>query len=171
MNTKKWTLPLAFCLLTTAAPLWAHCEIPCGIYGDQARFAAIEEDLTTIEKAMRQIGELSRPKRVSSQPEASRQHEEWASAPQNANQLARWVATKEEHANRIQHVVSQYFMTQRLKAVEAEAGDEAMAAYTNKLVLLHKMLRGAMQCKQTVDVRQVEKTRALLQEFKQAYQH
>ena len=42
-----------------------------------------------------------------------------------------------------------------------------MAAYTEKLVLLHKMLRGAMKCKQTVDVEQVEKMRALLQEFKQ----
>ena len=46
-----------------------------------------------------------------------------------------------------------------------------MAAYTGKLVLLHKMLRGAMKCKQTVDVEQVEKMRTLLREFKQAYQN
>ena len=87
---------------------------------------------------------------------------------QSANQLARWVANKEEHANRIQHVVTQYFMTQRLK--EVEEGDEAMAAYTEQLVLLHKLLRGAMKCKQTVEVEEVEKMRTLLHEFKHAYQ-
>ena len=151
MKNGKLMILLACCLLATAAPLWAHCEIPCGIYGDEARFAAIAEDLTTIEKSMKQIAALA-----------------GQSDAQSANQLARWVANKEEHANRIQHVVTQYFMTQRLK--EVEEGDEAMAAYTEKLVLLHKLLRGAMKCKQTVDVEQVEKMRALLHEFKHAYQ-
>ena len=151
MKNGKLMLLIAFCLVATAAPLWAHCEIPCGIYGDEARFAAIAEDLTTIEKSMTQIAALA-----------------GQSDAQNANQLARWVANKEEHANRIQHVVTQYFMTQRLKAVEE--GDEGRAAYTEKLVLLHKMLRGAMKCKQTVEVEEVEKMRVLLHEFKHAYQ-
>lgn len=152
MKNGKWLLLLAGCLLAAPASLWAHCEIPCGVYGDEARFAAIAEDLTTIEKAMTQIAALA-----------------GQSDAQSANQLARWVANKEEHANRIQHVVAQYFMTQRLK--EVEEGSEAVAAYTEKLVLLHRMLRGAMKCKQTVDVEEVEKMRALLHEFKQAYQN
>lgn len=152
MKRRTLLLPIAFCLLAAPAPLLAHCEIPCGVYGDDARFAALEEDLTTIEKAMVQIAALA------DQTDA-----------QSANQLARWVATKEDHANKIQRVVAQYFMTQRLK--EVEEGDEAMAAYTGKLVLLHKMLRGAMRCKQTVDLEQVEKMRALLHEFKHAYQN
>ena len=152
MKSRKLLLLTALSLLATTAPLLAHCEIPCGVYGDDARFAAIEEDLTTIEKSMEQIAALA------GQTDA-----------QSANQLARWVANKEEHANKIQHVVAQYFMTQRLK--EVEEGDEAVAAYTGKLVLLHKMLRGAMQCKQTVDLEQVEKMRALLHEFKHAYQN
>ena len=151
MKNGKLMILTACCLLAIAAPLWAHCEIPCGIYGDEARFAAIAEDLTTIEKSMKQVAELA-----------------GQSDAQSANQLARWVANKEEHANRIQHVVTQYFMTQRLKAVEE--GDEGRAAYTEKLVLLHKMLRGAMKCKQTVDVEEVEKMRVLLHEFKHAYQ-
>ena len=152
MKNGKLMLLLACCLLAPVAPLWAHCEIPCGIYGDEARFVAIAEDLTTIEKSMTQIAELA-----------------GQSDAQSANQLARWVANKEEHANRIQHVVTQYFMTQRLK--EVEEGDEGRTAYTEKLVLLHKMLRGAMKCKQTVDVEEVEKMRALLHEFKHAYQN
>ena len=152
MKRRTLLLPIAFCLLAAPAPLLAHCEIPCGVYGDDARFAAMEEDLTTIEKAMMQIAAMA------DQTDA-----------QSANQLARWVATKEDHANKIQRVVAQYFMTQRLK--EVEEGDEAVAAYTGKLVLLHKMLRGAMRCKQTVDLEQVEKMRALLHEFKHAYQN
>ena len=152
MKNGKLLSLLACYLLATAAPLLAHCEIPCGIYGDEARFAAIAEDLTTIEKSMKQIAALA-----------------GQSDAQSANQLARWVANKEEHANRIQHVVTQYFMTQRLK--EVEEGDEAMAAYTEKLVLLHKLLRGAMKCKQTVEVEEVEKMRTLLHEFKHAYQN
>ena len=151
MKNGKLMILTACYLLATAAPLWAHCEIPCGIYGDEARFAAIAEDLTTIEKSMTQIAALA-----------------GQSDAQSANQLTRWVANKEEHANRIQHVVTQYFMTQRLK--EVEEGDEAMAAYTEKLVLLHKLLRGAMKCKQTVEVEEVEKMRTLLHEFKHAYQ-
>ena len=154
MKSRKLLLPISLSLLATTAPLLAHCEIPCGVYGDDARFAAIEEDLTTIEKSMVQIAALA------GQTDA-----------QSANQLARWVANKEEHANKIQHVVAQYFMTQRLKEVEEGEGAEAVAAYTGKLVLLHKMLRGAMQCKQTVDLEQVEKMRALLHEFKHAYQN
>lgn len=152
MKSRTLLLPIALSLLAAPAPLLAHCEVPCGVYGDDARFAALEEDLTTIEKAMMQIAALA------SQTDA-----------QSANQLARWVATKEDHANKIQRVVAQYFMTQRLK--EVEEGDEAVAAYTGKLVLLHKMLRGAMRCKQTVDLEQVEKMRALLHEFKHAYQN
>ena len=152
VKSRTLLLPIAFSLLAASAPLLAHCEIPCGVYGDDARFAALEEDLTTIEKAMMQIAALA------GQTDA-----------QSANQLARWVATKEDHANKIQRVVAQYFMTQRLK--EVEEGDEAVAAYTGKLVLLHKMLRGAMRCKQTVDLEQVEKMRALLHEFKHTYQN
>lgn len=152
MKAHNLTVLAALYLFAAVTPLLAHCEIPCGIYGDPARFAAIEEDLQTVEKSMTMIAELA-----------------GKDDAQSANQLARWVANKEEHANKIQHVVTQYFMTQRLKV--PDAGDEAaFAAYSNKLVLLHKMLRGAMKCKQTVDVANVEAVRELLHEFKHAYE-
>ena len=151
MNARNMIALLALYLLATAAPVLAHCEIPCGIY--DARFSAMEEDLTTIEKAMGQIAELA-----------------GKDDAQSANQLARWVGAKEEHANKIQHAVSQYFMTQRIKVPAADAGDTAMVAYTNKVVLLHKILRGAMKCKQTVDAEKVEAVRKLVHEFKHAYE-
>ena len=153
MTARNMMALVGLYLFAAAAPVLAHCEIPCGVYGDDARFSAMEEDLTTIEKAMGQIAELA-----------------GKADAQSANQLARWVGAKEEHANKIQQVVSQYFMTQRLKAPAADAGGEAMAGYTNKLVLLHKILRGAMKCKQSVDAAHVEAVRKLVHEFKHAYE-
>ena len=152
MNARNLLVLVALYVFAAATPLLAHCEIPCGIYGDDARFTALLEELDTIEKAMGQIGELA-----------------GKTDAQSANQLARWVGAKEDHANKIQHVVTQYFMTQRLKVPGADAGDGAMAGYTEKLVLLHKILRGAMKCKQVVDVGQVAVVRELVHEFKHAY--
>lgn len=148
----RYTIALALAAVCMcSSDLYAHCEVPCGIYGDDARFSAISEDVQTIEKAMGMIADLA-----------------GKNGAQSANQLARWVVTKEEHANKIQHVVTQYFMTQRLKA---PAGDDAVAfaTYTNKLVLLHKMLRTAMLCKQSVDTTHPQALHDLLHEFKAAY--
>ena len=149
MNVRNLSALVVIYVFAAASPLLAHCEVPCGIYTDDARFVALEEDLKTIEKAMGQIHELVGKIDV-----------------QSANQLARWVATKEDHANKIQYVVTQYFMTQRLQVPPDEA---EMEIYTTKLVLLHKILRGAMKCKQTVDIAQVAQVRELLHEFEHAY--
>jgi nickel superoxide dismutase len=121
----------------------AHCEIPCGIYDDQMRIEMIAEDATTIEKAMKQITELSSQKDI------------------NYHQLVRWISNKEDHANKIQHVVYQYFMTQRIKPDTDK--------YEAKLVILHKMLVAAMKCKQTTDLSHVETLRSLLKSFEKLY--
>jgi nickel superoxide dismutase len=139
-------------VLFSAVLMWAshagaHCEIPCGIYDDQMRANSIAEDITTIEKAMTQIRELSAKM--------------GGRDPLNYNQLVRWVVNKEEHANRIQHTVQHYFMTQRIKP-DAEK-------YEEKVVVLHKMLLAAMKCKQTVDDNHVDELRELLKSFEKLY--
>ena len=96
MKTRTIALCLAFASLTLTTGALAHCEIPCGIYGDEARFAAIQENITTIEKSMVKIEELSDDLK-------------------NINQLTRWVNNKEHHADDIRQIVTQYFMTQRIK--------------------------------------------------------
>lgn len=121
----------------------AHCEIPCGIYDDRLRTALIGEHISTIEKSMKEIMKLSEQR------------------PVNYNQLARRISNKEDHANKIQHIVSQYFMTQRIKL---DAKD-----YAKKLTVLHKMLVHAMKCKQTTDHAHIESLRSLLEEFKTLY--
>ncbi len=128
----------------------AHCQIPCGIYNDELRFKIIAEDITTIEKSMKMIIELSQQN------------------PINYNQLVRWVTNKEEHAQKIQDIVSAYFLTQRIKPVDP-ANAQAYAQYNQKLVLLHQMLFYAMKTKQTTDLKHVEKLRSLLKEFHDLY--
>jgi len=121
----------------------AHCEIPCGIYDDQLRTQLIAEHATTIEKSMIQIMALSKAN------------------PTNTNQLVRWVTNKESHATEIQQIVAQYFMTQRIKPDQEK--------YSEKLILLHKMLVAAMICKQTTDLSHVNALRAHLKEFEMLY--
>jgi nickel superoxide dismutase len=88
---------LAALLVASAQPLFAHCEVPCGIYNDQMRIDMIREDITTIEKAMKEITALA------------------GQSPVNYNQIVRWTMNKEEHAEKLQYIVQQYFMTQRIK--------------------------------------------------------
>ena len=139
----------AAAIVLQSAPLWAHCEIPCGIYGDELRFSMIGENIATVEKSMKMIAELS-------------------GDSANANQVARWVNNKEKHADHIREIVTQYFLTQRIKLPSPET--EAQEAYKNKLALLHQMLVYAMKCKQTTDTANADKLRELAQEFRQAYE-
>jgi nickel superoxide dismutase len=129
---------------------YSHCQIPCGIYDDPARLDEIAEHITTVEKSMNQIMDLSK--------EPSK----------NANQLIRWVMNKEEHADEISHVVTYYFMAQRIK-LPAEGDSKAKSDYVKKLTLLHEMLVYSMKAKQTTDLANVEKLRSLLKEFREVY--
>ena len=121
----------------------AHCEVPCGIYDDEARIAMLAEHATTIAKAMEQIEALTSSEEV------------------NSNQLVRWVNTKEQHATEVQHIVSQYFMTQRIKPDQEN--------YAEKLQSLHRMMLSAMKCKQTTDLANVEALRSELEVFHGLY--
>ena len=136
--------------LFSFSPAFPHCEIPCGIYGDETRLTMLEEDITTVEKSMKLIVELSK------------------AGEKNYNQLVRWIDNKEKHANLIQETVSQYFMTQRIKPADVSNQTE-YKKYMEQLTLLHEMLIYAMKAKQTTDLANVEKLRALVSSFKMSY--
>ena len=123
--------------------LGAHCEIPCGIYDDEMRIKMISEHISTIEKSMKQIMKLEKDVDL------------------NYNQLIRWVVNKEQHANELQEIVTQYFMTQRIKLGAKD--------YEKKLGTLHQMLIYSMKCKQTTDLGNIAKLRSLVDEFRTLY--
>jgi nickel superoxide dismutase len=141
-------LTVAFLALPWAA--WSHCQIPCGIYDDAARMDMLTEHITTIEKSMTEIAQLS------------------SAGDKNYNQLVRWIMNKDDHAEQFQDIVSSYFLTQRIAPVDsAEAA--AFADYQEKVTVLHQMLVYAMKCKQTIDKANTDKLRELLEKFRTLY--
>ncbi len=130
--------------------LQAHCQIPCGIYNDQLRIKLMNEHVTTIEKGMKQINALSQ------NPE------------QTINQVVRWINNKDDHADQLAVIVTQYFLAQRIKIMDAD-DKTAFADYQQKLRLLHQIMVYSMKSKQTTDLKNTEKLSSLIAEFSKIY--
>ena len=146
----RWTLITLTLLLAGTTAVYAHCQVPCGIYGDENRFESMMEDVTTIEKSMNQINELSGQNKP------------------NYNQLVRWVENKEVHADKLTETVTYYFMAQRVKP--ADMGDEAAyKKYVTQITQLHQIMVHAMKAKQTTDLAHVKHLRELIEAFKKSY--
>lgn len=129
-RVKNILLLLTFALASTglfAQQTWAHCQIPCGIYDDHARVAAMLEDAITVEKSIQLISELS-----------------GKSDAQSQNQLVRWVVNKENHAQKIITSISDYFLTQRVKTNQDD--------YVERLKKHHAVIVAAMKAKQNSDM-------------------
>lgn len=124
----------------------AHCEVPCGIYADQMRFEQMLEDTATIAKAITSINEF-----ISGEADATK-----------VNQVVRWVTTKESHATNTQHIIAQYFMTQRIKP-----GTEG---YEKKLTAAHAVMVAAMKCKQAADPATAEALKKAILDLYRAYE-
>jgi len=125
--------------------LSAHCQVPCGVYGDSARFTQMLEDQTTIAKAIAQINDLADKKDGKS-----------------ANQLARWVSTKEDHANKIQKIIAEYFLTQRIKSSSDDYADLLKGA--------HGVMVAAMKCKQGTDPKSADALKTAIETFQSVYE-
>ena len=143
-------LSVVLMALIFGAIAYSHCQIPCGIYGDQGRFDMISEHIMTIEKSMNTINELSKQ-------ESS-----------DMNQIVRWVQNKDKHADELTDIVTYYFMAQRVKPPQATEGKD-YENYVKKLTLLHQMMVHAMKAKQTTNLDHVEQLGLLLSEFHEVY--
>ena len=134
MNQLKKTVIIATFLIAGCTLLvqqaFAHCQIPCGIYDDHARVAAMLEDAATVEKSVNLINELAGKTDAQSQ-----------------NQLVRWVMNKESHAQKIISTTSDYFLTQRVKADQEDYGE--------RLKKHHAVIVAAMKAKQNSDLASV----------------
>lgn len=143
------TLVFLFCFALSDS-LLSHCQVPCGIYDDKMRIKMISEHITTIEKAMKQVAALSKE----SKPDY--------------NQIVRWVTNKEKHAEEMSHIVTYYFMAQRINPVDKKE-TKKYALYQKKQELLHHLLFYTMKAKQSTDLSIIVKLRNLLEEFKKVY--
>jgi nickel superoxide dismutase len=141
---------IAVLIVMPYSPLWAHCQIPCGIYDDPAQFALMLQDVQTIEKSMLEIQNLSKAEKP-----------DW-------NQLVRWVTNKDEHAQKLTDIVTFYFMTQRIKPASPE-DKVAYEKYVKELTLLHQIMVYTMKAKQTTDLENCKKLNELITEFKLLY--
>ena len=150
VGKKSMMLGILVLVVVFASMVYSHCQIPCGIYGDPARFDMIAENITTIEKSMKLLTELTKQDKP------------------NMNQIVRWVQNKEKHADDTSHIITYYFMAQRVKPVDKTKG-KAYEEYIKKLTLLHEMLVYTMKAKQTTDLSNVEKLRTLLAKFRAVY--
>ena len=128
----------------------AHCQVPCGIYGDHMRFEIFREHIATLEKSMNQINELSK------------------NANSNVNQLVRWVNNKDHHADEFTNIVTYYFLAQRIKIKDPQNTTE-FSDYQKKVTLLHQMMVYSMKCKQTTDLKNVEELKSLVDQFENIY--
>ncbi len=121
----------------------AHCQIPCGIYGDQARFDTMLEHTQTIAKSITEIKKLS------------------GDAAGDANQLGRWIQNKEAHAQMIQDIIGEYFLAQRIK--------DSQDDYVERLKISHKIIVLAMKTKQSTDLAYAEGLKKAIQDFQTLY--
>ncbi len=143
---KRFAVAVVFAALalTAESTVDAHCQVPCGIYDDPARIKLLFEHESTIAKAIDQIKELAAT------------HD-----PTGHNQLSRWVQTKEDHATKIQRIMADYFMTQRIKP-DAEG-------YTELLTKAHAVMIAAMKCKQAADPATAKVLHESIHAFEEAY--
>ncbi len=106
---------LCFLLLQSAH---SHCQVPCGIYYDEARVAMMNEHAQTIIKSIESI----------------------KSEDINNARNVRWVITRDHHADKIVNLVCDYFLLQRVKKTDDN--------YDSLLKALHAIMLAAISVKQ-----------------------
>lgn len=131
-------------IIITATSSFGHCQVPCGIYDDNARVHAMLEDAATVEKAVTQIEELA-----------------GKTDKQSQNQLVRWVSNKESHAQKIIATISDYFLTQRVKTSQDD--------YEERLIKHHAVILLSMKAKQNADLQIVNNLKDAIEALEAYY--
>jgi nickel superoxide dismutase len=107
--------------------LMAHCQMPCGIYHDEMVFDQIDQFVETTVKAI-SVMEDNPFKTV-----------------QDRNAFVRWVMQKDKGADEVAHIITTYFLQQKIKPGEEDT--------TKRVLSAHLMLFYLVQIKQTVDLK------------------
>lgn len=139
-------LPKLIAILLTASSAGAHCQVPCGIYGDKLKFGELEQHIETINKAGAQIRSISSKD---------------SSSAQEQQQIVRWTINKETHAQKVIDEAANYFLAQRI----LPKADH----YEKKVELLHHIILYAMKSKQSTESEPAEILATKLSTFKRLY--
>lgn len=124
---KPFSLLTFIILALTSALTYSHCQIPCGIYDDPMRIKMMLEDAKTVEKSINEIKKLEKKQNA-----------------QSMNQMVRWVVNKENHADKIIEVLTDYFLTQRIKSTDK--------TYMDQLKQMEIIVKLCVKAKQQVDL-------------------
>lgn len=128
-----------------------HCQVPCGIFDDPAMINDLRQYCLTIRKAIVQSNAL---------------HGQYVdTTPLNANQFIRWVMTKEDHANKIIAIISDYCLCQRVKRSNFASEGE----YLQALKLHHDVMQAAMKAKQSMDIVSCEVLELAVEDLSKMY--
>lgn len=111
-----------------------HCQVPCGIFDDPKLVAEVKEAVATITKAINEVNKYFAGTQTA----------------QTFNQMTRWVNTKEEHANKIIHLIGDYCLCQRVKTTGVF---ETEKDYVDALKAHHQVMIWAMKSKQSTDAK------------------
>ncbi len=137
------TFTLTTALLSTGIAR-SHCQLPCGIYDDNARVQSMLEDADTIQKTVILIQDNS-----------------GKNDAQSNNQLARSIANKESHAQSIIDTISDYFLTQRVKPSQDD--------YAERLKKHHAVIVASMKAKQNSDSQHANELKETIIELREYY--
>lgn len=140
MKISSYIQSLIFLVAFSTLPAFSHCQVPCGIYDDNARVHAMLEDAATVSKAVVKINELA-----------------GKTDAQSNNQTVRWVTNKESHAQSIIETISNYFLTQRVKTSQED--------YATRLKEHHAVILAAMKAKQNSEASYAEALSAAIEKL------
>lgn len=128
MLRRLWAL--SFAMVALSQPLlYAHCQMPCGIYHDDMVYDEIDQYVETMVKAVSKIKDGK------------------FSTPSERNELIRWVMTKDHLSDETAHLICTFFLQQKIKPGEKDTAKQLESA--------HKMLFQLVVIKQTVDFKPV----------------
>jgi len=132
-----------------------HCQVPCGIFDDPKLVVEVREAAMTIRKSIEQISLL---------------FSQAMTSPLAFNQMTRWVITKEEHAQKIIDLVSNYCLCQRVKPFGSPGSPfDDEKNYVEALKAHHALIIAAMKAKQDVGMEQCEALDHAIGDFQKMY--
>lgn len=108
--------------------LYAHCQMPCGIYHDDMVYDQIDQYIETMAKGITVLTDNK------------------FSTVQERNEFMRWVLEKEQSSDEVAALITKFFLQQKIKPNEGETT-------TKRVMAAHKLLFLLVPIKQTVDLK------------------